>query len=198
LGIEPHFEPWKYFFTVSLHKRREKKAKLSVPVGCTSIHLWSGRAAGYNSIVVIKSNKGWHKLGFYLNNDTTTCLLEFTGCTIEEVPDQWGHDPVEKEKRRLYDLIDVVTLQRSGSVHGASILGAYHARGVAPLMACTLSLFKMTPNAPLEETVLALGPHRNSKIKQCIRDAIDVLDDTFKFLISSTLRCAWMWVSLIW
>jgi hypothetical protein len=169
LGIEPHFEPWKYFFTVSLHKRREKKAKLSVPVGCTSIHLWSGRAAGYNSIVVIKSNKGWHKLGFYLNNDTTTCLLEFTGCTIEEVPDQWGHDPVEKEKRRLYDL-----------------------------MACTLSLFKMTPNAPLEETVLALGPHRNSKIKQCIRDAIDVLDDTFKFLISSTLRCAWMWVSLIW
>jgi hypothetical protein len=39
LGIEPHFELWKYFLAVSLQKRREKKAELSVLVGCTSIHL---------------------------------------------------------------------------------------------------------------------------------------------------------------
>jgi hypothetical protein len=35
LGIEPHFELWKYFLAVSL----QKKAELSVLVGCTSIHL---------------------------------------------------------------------------------------------------------------------------------------------------------------
>jgi hypothetical protein len=69
---------------------------------------------------------------------------------------------------------------------------------VAPLMACTLSLFGMTPDAPLEEMVLALGPHRNSEIKQCIREAMDMLDDTFEFSIPGTLRCAWTWVSLIW
>jgi hypothetical protein len=40
LGIEPHFELWKYFFTVSLQKKREKhKAKLSMLMGCESIHL---------------------------------------------------------------------------------------------------------------------------------------------------------------
>jgi hypothetical protein len=108
LGIEPYVELWKYFFAVSLQKRREKKAELSVLVGCASIHLQSGRAAGYNPIVVTKSNKGWHKPWFYLKNDAIDCLPEFTGCTIEEAPDQWGHGPVEKEKKRLCDLIDAI------------------------------------------------------------------------------------------
>jgi hypothetical protein len=36
LGIEPHFELWKYFFTVSLQKKREKnKAELS---GADGVH----------------------------------------------------------------------------------------------------------------------------------------------------------------
>jgi hypothetical protein len=40
LGIEPHFKLWKYFFAVSLQKKRENKGKdLSVPIGCASIHL---------------------------------------------------------------------------------------------------------------------------------------------------------------
>jgi hypothetical protein len=70
LGIEPHFELWKYFFAVSLQKKREKnKAELSVRMGCMSIHLWGGRVGGYIPIVLTKSNKGWHKLWFYMKND---------------------------------------------------------------------------------------------------------------------------------
>jgi hypothetical protein len=38
--MEPHFEQWKYFFTISLQKKREKnKVELSVLMGCMSIHL---------------------------------------------------------------------------------------------------------------------------------------------------------------
>jgi hypothetical protein len=70
LGIKPHFELWKYFFTVSLQKKREKnKAELSVPMGCASIHLRAGWAGGYIPIALMKTNKGWHKLWFYLMND---------------------------------------------------------------------------------------------------------------------------------
>jgi hypothetical protein len=70
LGIEPHFELWKYFFVCSLQKKREKnKAELSMPMGCIGIHLRSGRAGGYIPIALTKSNKGWHKLWFYLKND---------------------------------------------------------------------------------------------------------------------------------
>jgi hypothetical protein len=73
LGIEPHFELWKYFFAVSLQKKREKnKAEVLVRLGCTSIHLRGGQAGGYIPIALTKSNKGWHKLWFYMKNDATT------------------------------------------------------------------------------------------------------------------------------
>ena len=63
MGIEPHFELWRYFFTVELQKKKEKKRlDLAVPMGCTSICLWGRRASEYMSIPLLKSNKGWHKL----------------------------------------------------------------------------------------------------------------------------------------
>jgi hypothetical protein len=42
LGIEPHFELWKYFFTVELQRKKTEKKKsadLAVPMGCSSIRL---------------------------------------------------------------------------------------------------------------------------------------------------------------
>ena len=46
LGIEPHFELWRYFFSVSLIKK-ERGQETSVPMGCAGIHLWGQRAAKY-------------------------------------------------------------------------------------------------------------------------------------------------------
>jgi hypothetical protein len=103
---------------------------------------------------------------------------------IEEVPSEWGYGPIEKEKRRLCDLIDTIVLLRSGGIHGASTVRAYHVRRVAPLMARTFSLYEMMPDTLLEGTVLARGPYHNNDIEQRIREAMDVLDDTFKFSIS--------------
>jgi hypothetical protein len=110
-------------------------------------------------------------------------LPKFTGCTIEEAPNQWGYGPIEKEKRRLCDLIDAIALLQSGGFCGVSVIGAYHARGVAPLMVRTLALYGMTPYVPLEGTVLTWGPHRNSEIEQRIMEATNMLNDTFEFPI---------------
>jgi hypothetical protein len=63
LGIEPHFELWKYFFTVELQRKKiekKKSADLAVPMGCSSIHLQSSWASKYMPIPLRKSNKGWH------------------------------------------------------------------------------------------------------------------------------------------
>ena len=69
LGIKPHFELWKYFFVVELQKNKErKKTDLAVPMGCVSIYLRGNRSSEYMSIPLSKSNKGWHKLWFYLKN----------------------------------------------------------------------------------------------------------------------------------
>jgi hypothetical protein len=57
LGIEPHIKLWRYFFTVSLVK---KKDGLMTPIGCTGIHLHRLWAHEYMALTTTKSNKGWH------------------------------------------------------------------------------------------------------------------------------------------
>ena len=39
LGISPHFDLWRHFFTVTLQKKREKKQELNTPMGCAGIQL---------------------------------------------------------------------------------------------------------------------------------------------------------------
>jgi hypothetical protein len=38
-GIEPYFELWRYFFAISLLKKRERCGESLVLIGCTNIHL---------------------------------------------------------------------------------------------------------------------------------------------------------------
>ena len=52
LGISPHFELWRYFFTVNLQKKREKggRQELHMPMGCAGIQLWNNRVGEYSSM----------------------------------------------------------------------------------------------------------------------------------------------------
>jgi len=59
----------------------------------------------------------------------------------------WSWGPPEKEKRRLHDLLDAIAFLKDHSLCGVGIIGAYHARRVAPLMAHVLPLYGMTPDA---------------------------------------------------
>ena len=86
LGIEPHFELWRYFFSVSLHKKRERSGDLLVPMGCAGIHLWGHWSTEYITCPLSRSNKGWHALWFYVKNDAATPLMDSTGCRIKEAP----------------------------------------------------------------------------------------------------------------
>jgi hypothetical protein len=88
LGIEPHFDLWRYFFTISLQKKRERGwLDLHMPMGCSSIHLRSNRTGEYMSLWLSSSNKGWHKQWFYLKNNTAAPLLVFSGRLIKETPE---------------------------------------------------------------------------------------------------------------
>ena len=60
LGIDPHFDLWRYFFTISLSKRWVGGKEVNVPMGCASIHLHHTRSRGYPYMHPATSNKGWH------------------------------------------------------------------------------------------------------------------------------------------
>ena len=97
-------------------------------MGCASIRLRGKRSLEYMSILLSKSNKGWHKLWFYLRNDAATPLPIFTGHLIELAPDTWRHRPIAKEQKRLGNLLKAIVTLKGHGLHRTSIVGAYHIR----------------------------------------------------------------------
>jgi len=85
LGISPHFDLWRYFFAVSLQRKREKggRQELHMLMGCVGIQLRNNRVDEYLSMRLSTSNKGWHSQWFYLKNDAVVPLPKFTGRLIE-------------------------------------------------------------------------------------------------------------------
>ena len=60
---------------------------------------------------------------------------------------------------------------------GSGVIGAYHARRVAPLMMRALPLYAMAPEASFDGMVLAEGTFPNSEIMQRIKEAMEPLWD---------------------
>ena len=126
-------------------------------MGYVSIRLRGNRSSEYMSIPLLKSNKGWHKLWFYLRNNDATPLPIFTGHLIEEAPDVWRYGAIRKEQKGLNDLLKAIMTLKSHGLHGSGIIGAYHVRRLAPLMARALPMYKMTPNSAPKGMVLVAG-----------------------------------------
>ena len=114
---------------------------------CTGIHLRVQRAGEYMPCQLSRSNKGWHSNWFYLKNDPAAPLSVFSRCLIEEVPPSWPWGPPIKEKKRMHDLLEAITFLKTHDLCEAGVIGEYHVRWVAPLMACVLPLYGMTPDA---------------------------------------------------
>jgi len=104
LGINPHFNLWRHFFAITLQKKREKSGRqeLHMSMGCAGIQLWNNRVGEYPPMRLSTSNKRWHSQWFYLKNDATAALLEFTGRLIEEALESWRKWGVlEKDKKKI-------------------------------------------------------------------------------------------------
>ena len=99
---------------------------------------------------------------------------------IEEASEQWRKWGVpKKDKKKIRDHIAAIHILKENSLKGSSIIGAYHARRVAPLMTCALPLYVMAPEASFDGTTLAEGTLPNSEIAQHIKEAMEPLrDDT--------------------
>ena len=61
---------------------------------------------------------------------------------------------------------------------GSGIIGAYHARRVAPLMAHALPLYQMVPGASFEGTPLADEALPPSEVAQHIKEAMEPTKDS--------------------
>ena len=101
-----------------------------MPMGCAGIHLRGHRSTEYMTYPLSRSNKGWHALWFYMKNNAANPLLDLTRRLIEEALQVWSWGPLEKEKKRIRDILNAIVFLKSHSLRGASIIRAYHARRV--------------------------------------------------------------------
>ena len=130
------------------------------------------------SIPLSKSNKGWHKLWFYLKNDAAAPLPIFTDRLIEEVPGVCRYGPIEKEQKRLGYLLKAITTIKCHILCGTSIIRAYHVRRLVPLMVHALPLYRMVPGVSFEGTVLVDEALPPSEVAQRIKEAMEPSKDT--------------------
>ena len=143
-------------------------------MGCAGIHLQNNRVGEYPSMRLSTSNKGWHSWWFYLKNDATALLLEFTGRLIGEALESWRKWGVpKKDKKNIWDHIAAIHILKENGLKGSGVIGAYHTRRVAPLMMRVLLLYAMAPEASFDGTALAEGTLPNSKFTQHINNAME-------------------------
>ena len=122
LGIDPHFDLWRYIFTVSLSKRRIGGKEVNVPMGCASVHLRHTRSRGYPFMRLATSNKGWHSQWFYVRNDLSAALPRYTGRLIEEALESWTWGVQLKDKKHLTDLLSALQALKERGIKGQGLL----------------------------------------------------------------------------
>ena len=101
-------------------------------------------------------------------------------------PGSWKWGIPVKEKKNINDLLAALQTLKDRGVKGSGIIGAYHARRVAPLMARMLPLHQMVPRALFEGTVLVDEVLPPSEVAQRIKEAMEPSKDT---LVSSLILC---------
>ena len=105
-------------------------------------------------------------------------LPKYTGRLIVDVPESWGWGVQTKDKKHISDLLSALQALKGRGVKGTGIIGAYHARRVAPLMARVLPLHRMMPGISLEGTVLVDEALPYSEVAQRIKEATEPTKDS--------------------
>ena len=105
-------------------------------------------------------------------------LPRYTGRLIVDAPESWSWGIQSKDKKHISDLLSALQALKDQGVKGTGIIGAYHARRVAPLMARVLPLHRMMPGMSLEGTVLVDKALPYSEVAQRIKEATEPMKDS--------------------
>ena len=105
-------------------------------------------------------------------------LPRYTGCLIVDALESWSWGVQSKDKKHISDLLSALQALKGRGVKGTGIIGAYHARRVAPLMARVLPLHRMMPGISFEGTVLVDEALPYSEVAQRIKEATEPMKDS--------------------
>lgn len=170
------------------------QAEVPMLMGCVGISLRHGWAHDYIHARIEAPNMGWCSQGFYLKNVAAPALPEltlsaFSDNVVGAASERWMWGILGKDMKRIKDHLAPIKILKDKGLDGVGMIGAYHQRRVAPLMARALPLHRMTPGAPSKGTVLTGAPITFSKIAQCIKDAMDSQEGPVAPFMATNFRC---------
>ena len=150
-------------------------------MGCASIHLKGNRANEYMKLALRGSNRGWQSNWFYLKSQAVGPLSPYIGRTpsYSISPRHWSDGPTGPPRRRLDHILNALRTLKEIGLSGAGVIGAYHARRLAPLMAREYLMYQMVPAISLDDTAKAGERLKDSEIQQRIREALDTWDGQY-------------------
>lgn len=97
-------------------------------------------------IPLTKDNKGWYSSWFYVKNHGDAPLPAYSGRFLTDKLPMWEYSPKREEREKLSGLLAAIKLLKNRGLTGAGMVGAYHKRRVAPIMARALALDEMWPD----------------------------------------------------
>lgn len=174
LGVGPCLDLFRYFFSASLYRRRGADGELlPVDIGSVGIHLKGTRAQEYIPTSAPSTNQGWHQRWFYIRNDTVHPFPAYTGRRIEEQPDQWRWGVAKDSKEGVPYALEAIRALRDVGLTAAVVVGSYHHRRYAPLMARSVPLFLVGPDRRIVgDTVMAADLLDNDEVSRRMRLAV--------------------------
>lgn len=95
-----------------------------------------------------------------------------------EAPDEWKWGIPKDNLKKIEDHIAAIHILKDRSLKGAGVIGAYHARRVAPLMTRALLLYLMAPGVSLEGMAVAEGVPSDAEIARCIKGVMEPVQDS--------------------
>lgn len=117
-------------------------------MGCIEIHLRPTWAHEYLPMRLAVPRGRWHSGWFYMKNVTFPALPEhvlprFTGSSPAVHSKRWTWGVPRKELKKIEDHLQAVRILKERGLSIEGVIGAYHQRRVAPLMARALPLHWM-------------------------------------------------------
>jgi hypothetical protein len=95
---------------------------------------------------LVSSNKGWYSRWFYLKDYPDAPFPAYTGHGIFEAPTEWKADVSSCDEDKIANHLLTIEILKEHDLKGVGVNGAYHMRGVVPLMRHVLPLFLMAPD----------------------------------------------------
>ncbi|RLM73922.1 uncharacterized protein C2845_PM15G00290 [Panicum miliaceum] len=138
---------------------------------------WALAAVGKLSLLLPtekKPRRRWHRAGCSASSSAMTSSgEEFSGRIIGELPLVWRYGQPRKNKKRLPVLLDAIAHLKESVLTGIGVIGTYHQKLVAPLMARSLPMYVMDPLLAYSGIMLTIGEISASEVRQHVLEAID-------------------------